>query len=162
MRAITVIEQIRNDFTADDIRVQGYYLYVGARMRSFINVDEREITRTKADGNRGRNYVLFLATYLYTRFGLIPARKTLSFSLIREIELARSRTFHDRAHRLGQGVGYIEYHDGEQWRIRAVPYTDMDYAIRIPLPDPTLADRDEEEDLEELEAVMDMPEPPHN
>ena len=27
MRAVTVIEQIRNDFTADDIRVQGYYLY---------------------------------------------------------------------------------------------------------------------------------------
>lgn len=149
----TVIEQIQNDFAADDIRVRGYYIYVGPRMRSFINVDEREVAHTRADGNRGRNYILFLAMYLYTRFGLIPARETLCFELVSEIELARERRFHERMRRLGQGVGYIEYHDGERWCVRAVPYTDLDYAVRIPLPEPGLEAESEEEELEELEAV---------
>jgi hypothetical protein len=161
---ITVLEQIKQDFPADDIKVDGFYLYVGANYRSFINIDAYELYHSRAASNRGRNYVVFLATYLYNRFRLVPARDSLSYQLITEIEIAKLRSLHQRMQRFGHGVGYFEYWDGTQWRVKAVPFTDMDHEIRIPLPGPGAHDSDSEspyeEKLEELEAVLDELPPP--
>jgi hypothetical protein len=151
----TVIEQIAGDFAADRVRVEGFYLYVGDRYRSFINIDTSEIRFCRSSSNRGQNYLLFLATYLYDRFQLIPARGTLSHDLLVAVELARVRRFHRRMHRFGHGVGYIEYWDGEQWRIKAVPYSDPDFRVKVALPSPSEDARStgDEEDLEELQVV---------
>lgn len=149
----TVLQQIRNDFPTDEVSIRGFYLYVGKRFRSLINVDAAEIHHTRASSNRGKNYVLFLATYLYDRFQLIPARDTLSYQLIATIELAKARQFHQRLHRFGQGVGYIEYWDGQRWRVKAVPYSDPDQKVRVALPDAWPGDRESDDNLEELEIV---------
>lgn len=179
---VTVLEQIRRDFPADDIRVEGFYLYVGDNYRTFINVDAYEIYHSRASSNRGRNYVVFLATYLYNRFRLVPAKDSLSYQLITEIELAKLKQFHERMQRFGQGIGYFEYWDGTQWHVKAVPFTDLDYQPRIPLPEPEeragwsgtdtaptgvggerkalpfpAGHTDYDEKLEELEAIFDSP-----
>jgi hypothetical protein len=158
VQKVTVIEQVQRDFPADDLTVRGFYLYVGERTRAFINIDADEVFFTRADSNRGRNYVLFLVMFLYNRFRLLPARDSLSHSLIAEIEMAKVRSFHARMQRVGNGVGYYEYWDGTQWRVRAVPFADPDFRVQIPLPAPTTDreyDPDEEayEPLEELERV---------
>lgn len=175
MNRTTVLEQIKRDFPADEIRVEGFYLYVGNRYRSFINVDAYEIYHSRASSNRGRNYVVFLATYLYNRFRLVPAKDSLSYQLITEIEVAKLRRFHERMQRFGHGIGYFEYWDGQQWRVKAVPFTDLDQHARIPLPGldgTTHSQRSEgfverpllpapgpqpsyDEKLEELEAIFD-------
>lgn len=156
MAANTVLDQIRADFPTDQVRIEGFYLYVGERFRSLINVDASEIHQARASSNRGKNYILFLATYLYDRFQLVPARGTLSWELITKIELARARRFHARLHRFGHGLGYIEYWDGERWHIKPIPYTDPDQHVRVSLPgvtDVPSEDEQEMEDLEELEIV---------
>ncbi len=158
MQKVTVIEQVQRDFPADELTVQGFYLYVGKRTRAFINIDADEVFFTRADSNRGRNYVLFLVMFLYNRFRLLPARDSLSHTLITQIEMAKVRSFHARMQRVGNGVGYYEYWDGTQWRVRAVPFTDPDFRVQIPLPAPA-ADQEETYDpneeayepLEELE-----------
>jgi hypothetical protein len=166
-----VLEQIKQDFPADDIKVDGFYLYVGANYRSFINIDAYELYHSRAASNRGRNYVVFLATYLYNRFRLVPAKDSLSYQLITEIEIAKLRSLHERMQRFGHGIGYFEYWDGTQWRVKAVPFTDMDHEIRIPLPGPDVTRHGSgaydpatgspyEEKLEELEAVLDELPPP--
>lgn len=180
MERTTVLEQIKRDFPADDIRVEGFYLYVGNTYRTFINVDAYEIYHSRASSNRGRNYVVFLATYLYNRFRLVPAKDSLSYQLITEIEVAKLRRFHERLQRFGHGLGYFEYWDGERWRVKAVPFTDLDQHARIPLPEsvgtsqatgadgtavhPALpapgARASFDEKLEELEAIFDeLPSP---
>jgi hypothetical protein len=136
VRRVTVIEQVQQDFPADNLSVSGFYLYVGERTRAFINIDADEVFYTRADSNRGRNYVLFLVMFLYNRFRLLPARGTLSHTLISEIEIAKVRSFHARMQRFGQGLGYYEFWDGKQWRVKAVPFADPDFRVLIPLPAP--------------------------
>jgi hypothetical protein len=136
VRRVTVIEQVQQDFPADNLSVSGFYLYVGERTRAFINIDADEVFFTRADSNRGRNYVLFLVMFLYNRFRLLPARGTLSHTLISEIEIAKVRSFHARMQRFGQGLGYYEFWDGTQWRVKAVPFADPDFRVLIPLPPP--------------------------
>jgi hypothetical protein len=158
MDRTTVLQQIQRDFPADDIRVDDMYLYVGDRYRSFINADFEELVHSRASGNRGRNYVVFLSMFLYTRFRLLPARGTLSYELITEIETAKAQHFHARLQRFGNGVGYYEYFDGNRWRVRAIPFADPDYRVPIPIapPDAPTDHRQprDEDDLEELEAVI--------
>lgn len=157
MKKITVLEQIQNDFPADHIRVEGFYIYVGSRYRAFINVDADEIYHSRASSNRGRNYVVFLATYLYNRFRLVPKRDTLSYQLIEQVEVAKFRRFHERMQRFGQGLGYFEYWDGTHWNVKAVPFTNIDAFPRIPLPEPRGTAYDEK--LEELEAIVEKAAP---
>lgn len=140
MARVSVIEQVRQDFPADAIRFEDFFVYVGDRTRAFINIDEREVRSTRADSNRGRNYVVFLVMFLYNRFRLLPAPGSLSHTLISEIEIARVRSFHARMQRVGNGVGYYEYWDGTRWRVQAVPVVDPDFQIQIPLPAPERAE----------------------
>lgn len=137
MAKITVIQQIRNDFAADDIRHEGFYLYAGPRVRTYVNIDGDEVRTTRASSNRGRNYVLFLALHLYRRFRLIPARGSLCAELITSVEIARAQHFHRRMARMGHGLGYLEHWDGTRWRIIAVPYVEMDRIIPLALPVPS-------------------------
>lgn len=139
MERVTVLEQIQRDFPADRLNVQGFYLYVGERTRAFINLDADEVFFTRADSNRGRNYVVFLVMFLYNRFRLLPVPGSLSHQLISEIEIARVRSFHARMQRVGNGMGYYEYWDGSRWRVHVVPAADPDYRIQIPLPSPEQA-----------------------
>lgn len=155
------MEQIRSDFPADPVDVRDYYIYIGDRLRSFINVDPEEIINTRADSNRGRNYVLFLAMFLYTRFQLLPAPGSLSHQLVTEIEMAKVRSFHARLQRFGHGLGYYEYWDGSRWRVKAVPFSDPDQRPPVALPAPPgqeASSDDSQEAWEPLEELEQVPE----
>ncbi|MFW5812064.1 MAG: hypothetical protein ACOC28_00120 [Alkalispirochaetaceae bacterium] len=151
-RRKSILEQIQSDFAADDIRMKGSHLHAGEGYRAFLNVDTQDLFRLRADSHMGHHYVLFLATFIYNHFRLLPSKDTLSYQLIARIEDRKLRNHHDRLQRFGHGVGYIEYWDGSSWKVKAVPFADPDFQVRIPVEAPGEGTY-EDDDLEELEAV---------
>mgnify|MGYP006289452603 CR=1 FL=1 len=101
--------------------------------------------------------MLFLVSFIYSNFRLLPARDTLSYSLVTEVEANRLRSHHNRMQRFGHGVGYIEYWDGNEWMVKAVPFNDPDFQVSLlPAPPEEQPVPPEEEELEELEAVAEF------
>ena len=154
-RKRTVIDQLNADFPAEEIAVDGSYLQIGGKFRAFLHADTRDLARTRAASTMGRNYLLFRASFIYSQFRLLPAKDSLSYALVAEIEANRLRSYQRRLERFGHGIGYIEYWDGTEWKVKAVPFNDPDFQIRLPLtvPEESTADSREEEPLEELPAV---------